>query len=187
MQSSTAARSPGALTPTAPSTPRPPARLIAAATCSEGVNPTVGCSMPSGGHSDVIIYLPPSRAVGPGGPPLVVPEARKRAEQEAGPRRRDTATAPGAASCRRRADRHCAAFGPAPAAAPENLRRLADGVSSGVRGMAGGVPVRPRVVGLARGSAADGVHEPDAARHLVAGDLLADLCLDRGQVGGPAL
>jgi len=34
---------------------------------------------------------------------MVVPEARNRAAREAGPRRRDTATAPGAASCRRRA------------------------------------------------------------------------------------
>jgi len=34
---------------------------------------------------------------------LVVPEARQAAEWEAGPRHRDTATAPGAASCRRRA------------------------------------------------------------------------------------
>jgi len=56
---------------------------------------------------------------------LVVPEARKIAVREACPRRRDTrraggapasTAAPGAASCRRRAGRHYAAFGPAPAA-----------------------------------------------------------------------
>jgi len=34
---------------------------------------------------------------------MVVPEARNRVVREACPRRRDTATAPGAASCRRRA------------------------------------------------------------------------------------
>ena len=37
------------------------------------------------------------------GPRMVVPEARKMAAREGGPRRRDTATAPGAASCRRHA------------------------------------------------------------------------------------
>jgi len=47
---------------------------------------------------------------------MVVPEARYKAGREAGPRRRDTATAPGAASCRRRAGQHYAAFGPAAAA-----------------------------------------------------------------------
>jgi len=47
---------------------------------------------------------------------LVVPEARETAEREGGPRRRDTATAPGAASCRRRGGQHYAAFGPAAAA-----------------------------------------------------------------------
>src|SRR5436305_1442088 len=34
---------------------------------------------------------------------------------------------------------------------------------------------------------ADGVDQPDAARHLVAGDLAPDVLLDRRQVGGPAL
>src|SRR5215472_11263135 len=67
--------------------------------------------------SSVLISLPPSRALGLG-PRLVVPEARQAAEREAGPQRRDTATAPGGASCRRRARKHCAAFGPAPAALP---------------------------------------------------------------------
>jgi len=47
---------------------------------------------------------------------MVVPEARKPVEWEACPRRRDTATAPGAASCRRHAGQHYAAFGPAAAA-----------------------------------------------------------------------
>jgi len=47
---------------------------------------------------------------------LVVPEARKVVVREVCARRRDTATAPGAASCRRRAGQHFAAFGPAAAA-----------------------------------------------------------------------
>ncbi len=94
------------------STPRPQARLIAAATCSEGLNPTIGYSMP--------------RSWG------------------------------------------TAAF------------------SWSVRRVIGGVAVRPAVVGLARGAAADGVHQPDAARHLVPGDLRADVLLNRGQIGGPA-
>src|SRR5262249_4015907 len=65
------------------------------------------------------VIAPPSRALGPGGPPMVVPEARKMAPREAGPRRRDTATARGGP---------CAAFGPAPAAFPPSQRR-SEGVS----------------------------------------------------------
>src|ERR1035438_4078841 len=58
-----------------------------------------------------LISWPPSRALR-----LVVPEARKWAVRETGPRRRDPATAPEGASCRRRASQYGAAFGPAPAA-----------------------------------------------------------------------
>ena len=47
IQARTASSSAGSLKRTQPSTPRPPARLIAAATCSDGVKPTIGCSMPS--------------------------------------------------------------------------------------------------------------------------------------------
>src|SRR5580704_6283334 len=47
IQVSAASRSAGSLKRTQPSTPRPPARLTAAATCSDGVKPTMGCSMRS--------------------------------------------------------------------------------------------------------------------------------------------
>src|SRR5215467_848258 len=66
-----------------------------------------------------LICLPPSRALGLG----------PRWPREAGPRRRDTATAPGGASCRRRARKHCAAFGPAPAAWRRDRRRSTGAVS----------------------------------------------------------
>jgi len=65
---------------------------------------------------------------------MVVPEARQPAARGAGPRRRDTrraagapanTAAPGAASCRRRAERHRAAFGPAPAACVSRWRTKA--------------------------------------------------------------
>jgi hypothetical protein len=46
-QVNAASRSAGSLNRTQPSTPSPPARLIAAATRSDGVKPTIGCSMPS--------------------------------------------------------------------------------------------------------------------------------------------
>ena len=51
IQSRAASSSAGSLNRTQPSTPRPPARLTAAATCSDGLNPTMGCSMPSRSHS----------------------------------------------------------------------------------------------------------------------------------------
>ena len=35
-----------------------PARLIAAATCSDGLNPTIGCSMSSSAHSEVRTVFP---------------------------------------------------------------------------------------------------------------------------------
>src|SRR5205814_9706942 len=41
---------------------------MAAATCSDGEKPTMGCSLPSSGHSEVrtiVISWPPSRAFGP--------------------------------------------------------------------------------------------------------------------------
>ena len=53
IQSRTASSSAGSLNRTQPSTPMPPARLIAAATCSDGVKPTIGCSMPSRSHTGV--------------------------------------------------------------------------------------------------------------------------------------
>src|SRR5215472_3819610 len=53
----TASRSAGSLKRTQPSTPSPPARLIAAATCSDGLKPTMGCSMPSRSHSVVRTVL----------------------------------------------------------------------------------------------------------------------------------
>src|SRR5215472_15676176 len=53
IQSSTLSSSAASLKRTQPSTPSPPARLIAAATCSDGVNPKIGCSMPSCSHSAV--------------------------------------------------------------------------------------------------------------------------------------
>src|SRR5215467_12764802 len=81
----------------------------------------MGLRSDSGFMAGRLICLPPSRALGLG-PRLVVPEARQAAVREAGPRRRDTATAPGAASCRRRAGQRCAAFGPAPAARRHGLR-----------------------------------------------------------------
>ena len=54
IQSRTVSSSAGSLNRTQPSTPRPPARLIAAATCSDGVNPTTGCSMPSRSQRGVL-------------------------------------------------------------------------------------------------------------------------------------
>src|SRR4051812_41086534 len=101
-------RSAASLNRTQPSTPKPPARLIAAATCSDGVNPTIGCSMPSRSHNGVRML---------GGP----------------------------------------------------FRR---------------VPVRPGVVGFADRGPADLVDQPDGPRHLVAGDLAADVRLQVGRVGG---
>src|SRR6266581_5215944 len=65
IQSRTLSSSAGSLKRTQPSTPRPPARLTAAATCSEGVKPTMGCSMPSRSQSGVRT----SRGVWGGRPP----------------------------------------------------------------------------------------------------------------------
>src|SRR5216683_6347199 len=53
IQVRTVSRSAGSLKRTQPSTPSPPARLIAAATCSDGLKPTMGCSTPSRSHSAV--------------------------------------------------------------------------------------------------------------------------------------
>src|SRR5215831_10646355 len=101
---------------------------------------TALASSRSGEHtSRVLICLPPSRALR-----MVVPEARNRVVREAGPRHRDTTTAPGAASCRRRAGEHRVAFGPAPAAC--NCWRLTEDFSW-----------RPRQVPAKR---ADREHEP---------------------------
>src|SRR5688572_25988852 len=62
MKDSAASRSAGSLNRTQPSTPSPPALLIAAATCSDGVNPKIGCWMPSRSQSesDTDIGCPPS-------------------------------------------------------------------------------------------------------------------------------
>ena len=61
------------------------------------------------------------------------------------------------------------------------LRRLlCSGRSGG--GMFGDVLARPAVVGLTGYGTADGIHEPDAARDLVPGDLAADMILQRGHV-----
>src|SRR5687767_7388698 len=50
-------RSSASLNLTHPRTPSPPARLIAAATCSDGVKPKIGCSMPSSSHRLVRMIL----------------------------------------------------------------------------------------------------------------------------------
>src|SRR5689334_13594645 len=50
-------RSSASLNRTHPSTPSPPARLIAAATCSDGVKPKIGCSMPNWSHRLVRMFL----------------------------------------------------------------------------------------------------------------------------------
>src|SRR5215469_652943 len=61
IQSSTLSSSAASLNRTQPSTPSPPARLIAAATCSDGVKPTIGCSMPSRSQIGVCTAIPSSR------------------------------------------------------------------------------------------------------------------------------
>ena len=63
IQSRARSSSAGSLKRTQPSTPRPPARLTAAATCSDGVKPTMGCSMPRGSHSAVRRWAVLRRAV----------------------------------------------------------------------------------------------------------------------------
>src|SRR5215469_7806998 len=68
IQSSTLSSSAASLNRTQPSTPSPPDRLIAAATCSDGVNPTIGCSMPSRSQIGVCMAAPSGRswlALGP--------------------------------------------------------------------------------------------------------------------------
>ena len=127
IQSRTASSSAGSLKRTQPSTPRPPARLTAAATCSDGVKPTMGCSMPSRSHRGVRTVL---------------------------------FTGPLTGGCPARA-------------------RWAPAYSRA-----------QRVVGLAGHRAPDRAGEPDAARDLVAGDVAADVLLQRGRVGfraGPGL
>ena len=55
------------------------ARLIAAATCSDGLKPTIGCSMPSRSHSGVrtVLLMPP------GGRPRSGAPTRSRASRPA--------------------------------------------------------------------------------------------------------
>ena len=52
-QVSTCSSSSGSLNRTAPSTPSPPARETAAATCSDGVKAKIGYSIPKRSHSSV--------------------------------------------------------------------------------------------------------------------------------------
>src|SRR5512142_1585403 len=121
IQVSTVSSSAGSLKRTQPRTPRPPARLTAAATCSDGVKPTMGCSMPSRSQSGVRTVM--------------------------------------------------------------TLRGPLCG-SGGSRGMLGDVRTRPAVISLTGHGPADGVHEPDGPRHLVAGQLAVHVSLQRGGVRG---
>ena len=58
-QSSTSSSSSASLNRTQPSTPSPPARETAAATCSDGVKAKIGYSMPNRSHSAVRIVILP--------------------------------------------------------------------------------------------------------------------------------
>ncbi len=127
IQASAASSSSASLYRTQPSTPRPPALLIAAATCSDGVKPTIGCSMPNRSQSGVrsaigsaaplggsgvragfrrVVHPASARVGEPPGPGVVGLAARRPADL-------DRSARPSAAPCTRR----CAGARPPPASA----------------------------------------------------------------------